>query len=204
MFQTSGLRSRAYVHPAWEEYQRQRFTRPDADRYLKPPPFDRQAFIAERRAAEGKADEAASAHAANVFDDPVIRGLLAEIKLDPVLWKLRRKYRADQPRDELGRWTDEGGAGSADVQNAADESSDQGQDEGSKVVKAAGAPKIVRELGKWTARQVISRYCRGSINREFPREFEDMTIADIWNIARGGNARARTCMKLLKEPRFRK
>ena len=25
----------AYVHPTWEEYQRQRFTRPDGDRYLR-------------------------------------------------------------------------------------------------------------------------------------------------------------------------
>ncbi len=42
----------AYVHPAWEEYQRQRFTRPDGDRYLKPPPFDHKAFIAEYRARD--------------------------------------------------------------------------------------------------------------------------------------------------------
>ena len=40
----------AYVHPAWEEYQRQRFTRPDGDRYLKPEPFDHKAFIDEYRA----------------------------------------------------------------------------------------------------------------------------------------------------------
>jgi hypothetical protein len=60
-----------------------------------------------------------------------------------------------------------------------------------------------RQFGKWTARQFALRYCRGSINRELPGQFENI-IADIYDIAKGGDARARACLKLLKEPRFRK
>jgi len=71
-------------------------------------------------------------------------------------------------------------------------------------LSASKKAEIVRQFGKWTARQFISRYCRASINREMPGEFENVTIADIYDIAKGGDARARTCLKLLKEPRFRK
>jgi len=84
-----------------------------------------------------------------------------------------------------------------------------GNDDGEERIKpdelsASKKADIVRQFGKWTARQLVSRYCRGSINREMPGEFENVTIADIYDIAKGGNARARACLKLLKEPRFRK
>jgi hypothetical protein len=43
-----------------------------------------------------------------------------------------------------------------------------------------------------------------AINRELPGEFADMSIADIWNIAKGGDSRARTCLKLLMRNKYRK
>jgi hypothetical protein len=55
-----------------------------------------------------------------------------------------------------------------------------------------------------TAREFVSRYCEAKINRELPGEFENVTIKDIWNIARGGEARAKTCLKLITSGRFRK
>jgi hypothetical protein len=96
----------------------------------------------------------------------------------------KARFNPDQPRDEIGRWTGDGG--STDLSSA------------------RKIPPIVREFGKMTARQFVSRYCQGSVNRELPGEFEDFTIADIWNIAKGGDARAKTCMKLLERQRFRK
>ena len=65
-------------------------------------------------------------------------------------------------------------------------------------------PPIVKEFGKWTARQFVSQYCEAKINRELPGQFEYMTISDIWNIAKGGDARARTCLKLLNSNEYRK
>lgn len=104
---------------------------------------------------------------------------------------MRRKasFNPDQARDDHGRWTDAGGDNGGQT---------------TELSAASGKAEIVRKFGTWTARQFISRYCRGSINREFPGELENATIGDIWEIAKGGDARARACMKLLKEPRFRK
>ncbi len=67
--------------------------------------------------------------------------------------------------------------------------------------KPGGIPKAVMD---WTVRKFVSSYCRGGINSELPGQFEDMTIADVLKLAQGGDAAARTCAKLLKEPRFRK
>jgi len=107
-------------------------------------------------------------------------------------------FNPDQPRDDHGKWTDSGRSGNAGKDGRTD---DQVQ---SDELSASKKADIVRQFGKWTARQFISRHCRGSINREMPGEFENVTIADIYDIAKGGDARARTCLKLLKEPRFRK
>lgn len=99
-------------------------------------------------------------------------------------------FNPDQSRDDHGRWTD-----------GADTSGQQGQ---TTQFSASAKSKLVREFFNWTARKFISEYCRGMINREFPGEYENATIGEIWNAARSGDSRARMCMKLLKEPRFRK
>ncbi|MEA2880001.1 MAG: hypothetical protein QOF14_5197 [Hyphomicrobiales bacterium] len=104
-------------------------------------------------------------------------------------------FNPDQPRDDHGKWTDSGRDAGKDGDDRAH------SDEISASKKKA---EIVRQFGKWTARQFISRYCRASINREMPGEFENVTIADIYEIAKGGDARARSCLKLLKQDRFRK
>ena len=113
----------AYVHPAWEEYQRQRFTRPDGDRYLrhdaerylKPAPFDHKIFIDEYRAAKA-AEAPRSAPVIIAIDDPEVRRLIAEIKLD--LLRLQywcKAYNPNQPRvpagnPDGGQWTKIGDA----------------------------------------------------------------------------------------------
>ncbi len=100
------------------------------------------------------------------------------------------KYRPDQPRvpagsPQGGQWVGDGGLST-------------------EVSGAKKLPPIVKEFGKWTARKYASQFCRGLTNRKLPGQFEDMTIEDIWNIAKGGDARARTCLKLLNRNRFHK
>ena len=94
-------------------------------------------------------------------------------------------FNPNQPRDPHGRWTPGDGA---DVTPTAGK-------------KVGGIPKAVPN---WTVRKFVSSYCKGSIKSELPGQFEDMSIGDVLNLAKGGDAAARTCAKLLKEPRFRK
>ena len=46
--------------------------------------------------------------------------------------------------------------------------------------KKGGLPKSV---WNFTVRQFASKYCKGTINRELPGQFDDMTIADIIDMA---------------------
>jgi hypothetical protein len=108
----------AQLPPAWLEYQRKRFTRPDGKLwtrtngklYLKPEPFDRKAWL-ERQCSGGSEGAAAPAcDPTDWRDDPEVKRLVAEIKLDLLRRRYLFKFRPDQPRDDHGRWTD-GGAG---------------------------------------------------------------------------------------------
>jgi len=183
----------SYVHPAWLEHQRKRFTRADAYRLAPPgtpeakPPGWLDPSATRVRLKEAQEDEARARAAAeqDAFEREVLalRHDFAKLKLEYELRRLQQKYSPNQPRDDRGRWTDGGGA--------------------TELSAARKIPAIVKEFGKWTARQYVSRYCEARVNRELPGELENMTIADIWNIAKGGDARARTCMKLMR-PRFGK
>jgi hypothetical protein len=181
----------AWIDPRYAAHQRKRWTRHDAHLWVRhdahrfrrpaleapPPPAPLPLAVEEKRA-----DAAIEA----------VRRVLALCRFERRR-ELARKAGFDpvQPRDEQGRWTDTGGGeGGGDMLST-------------ELGSARKIPPIVKEFGKWTAREFVSRYCEAKVNRELPREFETMTIADIWNIARGGDARTRTCMKLL-QPRFRK
>ena len=93
-----------------------------------------------------------------------------------------------------GQWTDGGGGEDAES-NPRD----------ARVISIArrrgGIPK---ELWNLTVRQFVSKYCKGATNRELPGEFEDVTLADIIDLANGGDAAAKKCKKILEQPRFRK
>jgi hypothetical protein len=127
-----------------------------------------------------------------------------------------------------GQWTSGGGSGDRPGGGAAGDGTDGGRndprvlsdatpDNGWKpgaryaqavseaqVTLAAGRGGIAKQFLKLSLREFVSRYCRASINREMPKEFEDLSIADVLEIAKGGNARARRCVKLLSRGRFRK
>ena len=108
---------------------------------------------------------------------------------------ISRKYRPDQARDDHGRWTDEGGSA------ASSESSPDDPNVIPVARKPGGIPKALWNL---TVRQFVSKYCKGEINQEPPREFEDVTIKDMLDMAMGGDAAARKCRKLLNRPQYRK
>jgi hypothetical protein len=183
----------AWIDPRYAAHQRQRWTRHDAHlwvrhdahRFKRPaldapptPPVSLPLAVEEKRA-----DPAIEA----------VRRVLALCRLERARsLALKAGFDPGQPRDEQGRWIDTGGGEGGANAPLTDSSA------------ARRVPPIVKQFGKWTARQFISRYCQARINSRFPREFEDATIADIWNIARGGSDRARTCQKLLNSPKYRK
>jgi hypothetical protein len=55
-----------------------------------------------------------------------------------------------------------------------------------------------------TADQIIDKYKKGQIRREFPKQFLDETIETIDEIAKTGDGAARKAMKLLTNKRFDK
>jgi len=67
----------------------------------------------------------------------------------------------------------------------------------------AAAQKALQRF-RSRAKDVISKECKGSINREFPEQLREKTLSDIWKEAREGNKAAQTAKKLLSDSRFRK
>ena len=59
--------------------------------------------------------------------------------------------------------------------------------------------KLSSRAGDW-----IGRYCKGSINREFPGEFRDQTLKEILEQSKRGDAAAKKAWKLLNDNRFQK
>lgn len=135
----------AWIHPDAVEYWRKQFTRHDAHRYIRPdperwlspeelrllrleqeedrnhqpPPFDRRAWLLRTRGAErNAAARQARAKFNSPLDDPEVRLLLTEIKLDLLRLQYWRKanFNPNQPRvpagnPDGGQWTSDGGGG---------------------------------------------------------------------------------------------
>ena len=85
-----------------------------------------------------------------------------------------------QPRDDLGRWTDGGGA---------------------QLIQVGG---FTPEQEGMTVSDFVAAYCNGSIHRKLPGQFYDSTIAEVLAEAKTGSAAARQCNKILRQDRFRK
>ncbi|MGL4441137.1 MAG: hypothetical protein ACRCUE_17910, partial [Bosea sp. (in: a-proteobacteria)] len=66
---------------------------------------------------------------------------------------------------------------------------------------AGGFDSEQREM---TASAFASAFCRGQVRREIPGQFENMLIGDVMKLARGGDAAARKCLKILGRERFQK
>jgi hypothetical protein len=63
--------------------------------------------------------------------------------------------------------------------------------------------KTTEDLNR-TAQDVISKERQGGINREFPEQYRNKTLAEIQKDAKAGNRAAKTAEKLLKDGRFKK
>jgi hypothetical protein len=199
----------AYIDSRYFEHQRKRFTRNNAHLYIRhdayrfappgSPRYSGKDVVRYFEPVAGTDPPSLSAKrieiSATALGDSdgenerlAFRHEVSKLRLDFELLKFALKaqkggFNPDQPRDGHGRWTDGGGTD---------------------VSAAKKLPPIVEEFGKWTVRRFISQMCRGSVNSELPTQFENMTITEIWNIAKGGDARARTCLKLLQRKEYRK
>lgn len=109
------------------------------------------------------------------------------------------RYRPDQARDETGKWVFDGGPRRRPGARRAGDGGATGQP-GPIVLAARFDPKqLAMKVQKF-----VSAYCKAHIRRELPGEFEDLTVADVERLAKRGDARARTCIKLLGRPEYRK
>jgi len=91
----------AVFNPEWVAHQQRRFTRPDARRFMRP-----DVVPSPRASAPGAPSPRIEAERAELL---ALKALVADVRFTLALWRLVRKYRPDQPRDEQGRWVDEGG-----------------------------------------------------------------------------------------------
>jgi len=123
----------SYVHPAWLEHQRKRFTRADAYRFAPPgspeakPPgwIDPSATRVRLKEAQEEEARARAAAEQEEFERELLqlRWEVKKLKLDHELWCLEQKYSPNQPRDDRGRWTDSG-AGAQPIGPAGSSASD--------------------------------------------------------------------------------
>jgi hypothetical protein len=125
-----------WFHPAAVEHRRTLFTRPDRARYLRHdahrfgPPKPQEKSWAARMVDAMRAEEAEAARGAEIeafeAEHRALRRELAELKYELAWRALCRKagFNPDQPRDELGRWTDAGGS-SGDGGNEATDAGEQ-------------------------------------------------------------------------------
>jgi hypothetical protein len=133
---------------------------------------------------------------------------LALIRLELLL--LKAGYNPNQPRVPAGRrdggqWTSGDGNDTTSDAGEAYDAGESGEADPHVVLAAARKPGgLPKKVYDWTVRQFVSEYCKGSINKELPGQFEDVIIGDLIDMAKGGDAATRKCKKILEQPRFRK
>ena len=120
---------------------------------------------------------------------------------------LTSKYSDDQPRDERGRWTPGGGgkpehAGAPDTLSLQPPGSIAGADRSAERIRLAA--NFSSDQLAMPVQIFVSQNCLGSINRVLPGQFLGMTVGQVQSLAGGGDAAARTCMKLLGNNQYRK
>ncbi|MBL8590566.1 MAG: HK97 family phage prohead protease [Methylobacteriaceae bacterium] len=122
------------------------------------------------------------------------RAVAVLVSLDAARLDLARRYRPDQPRDEMGKWVFDGGPR---------------RRPGAGGGGASGEPGLVIAAGGFTPEQLdmsvqlfVSAFCQGNINSVLPGQFMDWKVGDVQRLAKSGDARARTCLKLLGRPDY--
>lgn len=101
----------SYMHPAALEARRKYYLRHDAYRFAAPGtpeakmPGYLHPWAAVARAEEAKALAEEAEQAAIRAELEHLHRLVKDLRIDLALRRLRFKYSPDQPRDEVGRWT---------------------------------------------------------------------------------------------------
>jgi hypothetical protein len=109
---------------------------------------------------------------------------------------LDRRYRADQPRDETGKWAFDGGRRR---RSSSGRTHSESISEGLTIASAFSPEE--REL---TVEIFRAAFCKGGTKGVWYNDFNNWTIADLERRAQTGDAKARTCIKLLSRPEYRK
>ena len=102
-------------------------------------------------------------------------------------WFYASKFSPDQPRAPAG--APDGGQWISDGAEAA-------------IIELIAG--ITLEQMDMSVQGFISAFCKGSINEVLPSEFLEEKIGTVSNLAKSGDAAARTCMKLLSRGEYRK
>ncbi len=141
--------------------------------------------------------------------------LLLKACLAAMRVRLELKYSDMQPRwpagdPRGGQWRPLEGGGDGSVgdppeQGDASESDfGYGEAPDGTLIEPAGTSGFSRDEQQMTVQQFRSAYCNADIRAVLPGQFGPMTIAEVIMAAKGGDAAARKCLKLLGEKRFRK
>ncbi len=138
----------------------------------------------------------------------LIHAALVELKAARLAEIIRAsaKFDPNQPRvsrgnPDGGQWASTGGGG-GESSTSESRPRTQGETASRNGIQLAGG--FTDEQMGLTVQRFASAHCRGLIHRVLPGEFLDMTIADVMTAAKGGDAAARTCLKLLKRDDYRK
>jgi hypothetical protein len=129
---------------------------------------------------------------------------LVRVRLELSFWRLRaalRPYNPDQPRmpaghTDGGQWVDDGSAPLPIAEFG--EPSSPAQER----VRLAGG--VDKERLGMKVQSFVSAHCKGSIRAVLPRQFLPSTIADVMQVAKRGDAAARTCLKVLSRDQYSK
>ena len=100
--------------------------------------------------------------------------------------------------DELGRFTTSDDNVGGATENGGSDQTEAAAVKPNVVLAASRKGGLAKEVMKYSVRKFVSSFCKGEINRELPSEFDDYTIEDVLDIAKGGDARAKKCRKRLK------
>ncbi len=71
-------------------------------------------------------------------------------------------------------------------------------------VAVALLPGLGKSIEGVKAVDILAKYVKGSVKAEFPSEFLNLTLKEIRELARAGDARARKALKLLTKGEYRK
>lgn len=130
-----------WLRPDW-----QRFVRHDAHRFQSPAELQRKS-----RAMQTEVDEAALAIEQEALraDLQHLRELVKDLKIDLEIRRLCRKYSPDQPRDDHGRWADTGKEASSGTETDSGKEKEVPSSDPTEILALARRLKLVGGLGSY-------------------------------------------------------